>query len=175
MSFFPSRAGHLYIRTGKRIRNHENSLHACSFFSNPFLEFCLFFHHLVPHICPSIRHIENYRALLWNQGYSEKGDLPEHFASTFLLLCHFHMNLKYKTLPLAVFYRQSLSCEVIDESQGDRDLNSSNSNYFPLCPPLSISKALLFFEVSTSIFCVLIWQSQSFHTICFRIFASPVI
>ena len=41
-------------------------------------------------------------------------------------------------LLLAVFCRQSLSCEVIDESQGD--LNSSNRNYFPFCPrwPISI-------------------------------------
>ena len=36
-------------------------------------------------------------------------------------------------LLLAVFYLQSLSCEVIDKSQSD--LNSSNSKYFPLCLP----------------------------------------
>ena len=93
---------------------------------------------------------------------SEKGDFPEHFARTFSLVMPFShesehtklMTLLIINLPLAVFYWQSLSCKVIDKSQGD--LNSSNSNYFPLCPPLSISIALLFFQVSTSIFCVLI-------------------
>ena len=39
-------------------------------------------------------------------------------------------------LPLVVFYRQSISSEVVDKSKDD--LNSSNSNYFPLCPPRSI-------------------------------------
>ena len=48
-----------------------------------------FFHHLVPHVCPSIWHIENSRASLWNQRNSEKGDLPEHFASTFSLVIPF--------------------------------------------------------------------------------------
>ena len=56
--------------------------------------------------------------------------------------------------------------EVIDKSQGD--LSSSNGNYFPLRPLQPITVARLFFEVSTSIFC------QSFHTLCFRIFAAPV-
>ena len=54
------------------------------------------------------------------------------------------------------------------------DLSSSNSNCFPLCIPWSISNAQSFFQVSTLIFCVLIWQHQTFHTICFRIFTSPV-
>ena len=71
-------------------------------------------------------------------------------------------------LILAVFFRQSRSCEVIDKSHGD--LNSSNSNYFPLCPPWWISIARLFLdsEVSTSIFCVLIWPRLSFHTVFFK-------
>ena len=45
------------------------------------------------------------------------------------------------SLLLAVFYLQSPSCEVIYKSQGD--LNSSNSNFFTMCPPWSISIALL--------------------------------
>ena len=102
-----------------------------------------FFHHFVPHICISIWHFENYRALFWNQGYSEKGDLPEHFASTISLVMPFSQN----SWP----YRSSTYREVINESQGD--LNSSKSNYFPLCPPWSISNTRLFFEVSSSIFC----------------------
>ena len=50
------------------------------------------------------------------------------------------------------------------------DINSSNSKYSPLCPPWSISVALLLFEASTSIFCVLIRLLHSLHTVCFRIF-----
>ena len=76
-------------------------------------------------------------------------------------------------LSFAVFHLQSLSCEVIDKSQGDID--SPNSKYFPLCPPWSISVALLLFEASTSIFCVLIRPLHSLHTLCFRIFAAPVV
>ena len=40
---FPSRAGHLFIQTGRRVRNHENSLDAAGrlILSNPLLEFCL--------------------------------------------------------------------------------------------------------------------------------------
>ena len=55
---------------------------------------------------------------------------------------------------------------MIDKSQGD--LNSSDSKYFPLCPPWSISVALLFFEVSTSIFCVPIRQRQYFIPFVFE-------
>ena len=51
-----------------------------------------FFHHIVPQFFPSIWHFENSSSLLWNPRYSDKGDLPEHFA-LFLLFCHFHMNL----------------------------------------------------------------------------------
>ena len=99
----------------------------------------------------------------------------------FLLLCHLYESEHTKlmtslmiNLSFAVFYRQSLSCEVIDKSEGD--LNS-NSKYFPFCPPWSISVALLLFEASTSIFCVLIRQLHSLHchTICFRFFAVPVV
>ena len=119
------------------------------------------------HVSPSICHIENSRASLWNPRYSEKGDLSGHFARTFSLVMQFlheydsiseNINswplivnlplavwLLIINLPLAVFYWQSLPCKVIDKSKGD--LNSSNSNYFPLRPPWSISIALLFFEV----------------------------
>ena len=75
------------------------------------------------------------------------------------------------SLLLAVFYQQSLSCEVINNSQGD--LNSSNKNYFPLCLPWQTSTAQLLFEDSTSIFSMQIWSHQSFHTVCFPILAVP--
>ena len=55
------------------------------------------------------------------------------------------------------------------------DLNSSNSKYFPLCPSWSISVAQLLFKASSLIFCVLIRQCQSLHTVCFWIFTVPVI
>ena len=76
-------------------------------------------------------------------------------------------------LLLAVSCWQSLSCEVVDNSRSD--LNSSNSNHFPLYLPWPISIARLFFEGSTSIFCVQIWPRQSFYTDCFRIFAALVV
>ena len=60
---------------------------------------------------------------------------------------------------------------MIDKSQGD--LNSSNSKYFPLCPPWSISVALLLFEVSTSIFCVQIRPLHSLHTVVFEFLLFP--
>ena len=74
-------------------------------------------------------------------------------------------------LSFAVFHRQSLSCKVIDKSQGD--INSPNSKYFPLCPPWSISVALLLFEVSTSIFCVQIRPLHSLHTVVFEFLLFP--
>ena len=125
-----------------------------------------FFHHLVPHVCPSIWHIENSRASLWNQR-KRKVICLSISQALFLLLYHFHMNMNiYEThdltdyqLTVGSFLPESLSCEVINESQGD--LNSSNSNYFRICSPLSISIARFIFEVSISIFCVLIWPRQS--------------
>ena len=88
----------------------------------------------------------------------------------------FFRNPSIISLPEVVFYWQfarlavaiTFMCEVIDKSKGD--LHSSNSNHFLLRPPWSISIARLFFEVSTSIFCVFIWPRQSFHTVCFLIF-----
>ena len=74
-------------------------------------------------------------------------------------------------LSFAVFHRQSLSCEVIDKSQGDID--SPNSKYSPFCPRWSISVALLLFEVSTSIFCVQIRPLHSLHTVVFEFLLFP--
>ena len=137
-----------------------------------------FVHHLVPHVCPSIWQIKTSRASLWNPRYSEKGNLHEHFARTSSLVMQFSHTSEHTKLmtsliinfPLAAFYWQSRSCEVIDKSKGD--FNSFNCNYFPLCsPPI----ARLFFEVYTSIFCVLIWQRQSHHTVWFRIFVAPLV
>ena len=54
-----------------------------------------FFHHIVAQVCPSIWHFENSSPWLWSPRNSEKGNLPDpfKFVRTFLLLCHFHMNL----------------------------------------------------------------------------------
>ena len=92
------------------------------------------------------------------------------FASNFSLVMPFSHESERKTEPMKLIFTdyQLTICsfipaitlyEVINKSQGD--LNSSNSNYFPLCLPLSISIALLL-----SIFCVLVWPRQSLHTFC---------
>ena len=142
-------------RGGQRIWKNENSLHAAG--THILLDSALgilpldpsfFFHHLVPHVGQHIWHIENsiavdyfscYAIFTWIWTYKNSWS---HWLSTVI------------NLPLVVFNWESLSCEVIYKSQGD--LNSSNSKYFPLRPPWSISVARLFFEVSISIFCVLI-------------------
>ena len=74
---------------------------------------------------------------------------------------------------LTVFHQQSLSCEVMDKSLGN--INSPNSKYSPLCPPWLISVVLLLLEVSILIFCVLIRQLHSLHTLYFQIFSAPVV
>ena len=69
--------------------------------------------------------------------------MPEYFASTFSLVMPISHESELTKLMtslvinflLAVFYGQSLSCEVIYKSQGD--LNSSNSKYFPSSQGLS--------------------------------------
>ena len=157
---------------------------------NPFLEFCFSnpaFPSLPTYYCTSLskyltlwkfQSIALEPKILWKRWFA--WSFPK-FVCTFSFVMPFSyesehtklMTLLIINLSLEVFYRQSLSCEVINKSQGD--LNSSNSKYFPLCPPWSISVALLLFEASTSIFCVLIRPLHSLHTVCFRIFAVPVV
>ena len=109
-----------------------------------------FFHHIVAQVRASIWHFENSSPLLWNPRYSEKGDLPEHFASTFLLLCHFHHDLT--DYLLAVFYRQSPSCEMIDKSQGD--LKFFQQQFFHSVPSL------------VDFNCAIIFRSFHFDFLC---------
>ena len=144
--------------------------------------------------CLSIRHIEIPEhcignpslspEILWKRwfAWAFRRDFFSCIAIIFTWIWTHSMSLMTSlifNLPLAVFYRQSLSCEVIDKSKGD--LNSSNRNYFPLTVPWAavISRSILiewlFFEVSTTIFCMLIWPRQSLHTVFFRIFVAPVI
>ena len=142
-----------------------STLQACSFFSDHFLAHPSLGHfaswtppsddHLVPRVCQCIWYFENSSASLWNPRYSEKADLLD--SGTFCTL-------------LAVSCLQLLQHKVIDKSQGD--LESSNSNYCPLCPPWPILIARLVFEISISIFCVQIWSRQLFRTDCFWIFAA---
>ena len=100
----------------------------------------------------------------------------------FLLFCHFHMNLNIQNS-----WSNSVSTYHWQFSTGNhfhvkwltnpslRVTSILPTATVSLCaPPWSISNARLFFEVSTSIFCALIWPRQSFHTICFRICTSPV-
>ena len=62
---------------------------------------------------------------------------------------------------------------MINKSQGD--LSYSNSKYFPLCRGCALAGrfqlSYYFFEVSTSIFCVLIRLQQLLHFICFQDFS----
>ena len=115
--------------------------------STPFLEFCLstpvsssiILFQMFVQAFDTLKIPENrYRESFWNLRYSEKGDLPEHFTRAFSLvipMSHESEHTKLMTslitnLLLAVFYLQSLSCEVIDKSQ--RDLNLSTASIF-LC------------------------------------------
>ena len=71
----------------------HSTLQACSFSSNPFLEFCPQPPLFLPWSCSTrlSKHLthENSTASLWKRRYSEKGDLLEHFASTFSLVMPF--------------------------------------------------------------------------------------
>ena len=127
----------------KRAVESETRKISCTVFSNPFLEFCflapsflssscstsssswppLTFHHLVLQVCRSIWLFENSRALLWYPRYCKKGDLPEHFASTFFS-CYaiFSWIWTYKlmtsliiNLLLAVLYLQLLPSDSDDD------------------------------------------------------------
>ena len=91
-----------WSRSGSPIRKPKNSHHDAgmltlfeSFFGILLLDSNFFFHHIVAQVCPSIWHFENSSPWLWSPRNSEKGNLPDpfKFVRTFLLLCHFHMNL----------------------------------------------------------------------------------
>ena len=108
-------------------------------------------------------------ASLWNQRYSEKGDLfkPCNLAQAlFLLLCHFYLNLntqKFLTswstnsdhqLQVTVdsFLPAKLPCERIDRSQSAS--NSSSSDFFSYVPsPAGFNRQLIFVS-SSLIFCL---------------------
>ena len=77
-------------------------MQTCLLFSNPFFEFCF----LTPAFFPTILlHkfvqvfdtlkilVSNSSQLLWNQRYSEKGNLPDPFKHTFSFDMPFYMNL----------------------------------------------------------------------------------
>ena len=95
------------------IHKIPSTLQTCSFFSNPFLKFC-FLSVLDP----------AFSAIFFVMPFSHESEHAKLITSLII------------NLLLAVFYRKSPSYEVIDKSQGD--LDSSNSNFFPLCPPRSI-------------------------------------
>ena len=142
-----------------------STLQACSFFSNPFLDFCLstptfssiiLFHMIVVQTFDTLKvpvhrfetrdTLKKVICLGISQGLVSLIMQFSHESEHTYLMTSLIINLQ-----LAVFYRQSLSCKVIDKSpRAKSDLNSSNSNYFPLCPPRSISIARLFFEISSN-------------------------
>ena len=81
------------------IQSHEipATPQARTFFLTPFFEICFLTTVSVRSSCStySSMHLtfKNSSASLWNPRNSGKGDWPEPFASAFLLLCDFHMNL----------------------------------------------------------------------------------
>ena len=89
----------------------------------------------VPHVCPCIWHFENSSELLWSLE-------PDIFSkrrisqALFLLLYKLYMDLIKETQDLTdhqlTVCFQTLPWEGISTSQGGPD--SSNTNYFPLCP-----------------------------------------
>ena len=149
---------------GSGIWNPRNSLHDAgmlilfeSFLGILLLDPRFSFHHIVAQVRPSIWHFESSSPLLWNLRYSEKGNLPDPFVSTFSFVMPFSYESEHKkfmtsliiNLSLAVFYRQSLSCKVIDKSQGD--LNSSN---FPSVPSLvDFSCAIIAWSLHLNFLC----------------------
>ena len=98
-----------------------------SFLEILLLEPHFFFHYIVAQFRASILHFENCSSLLWNPTYSEKGNLPDPFVRTCSFVMPFSQRSEHTklitypyliiNLPLAVFYLQSLSCEVNDKSQ----------------------------------------------------------
>ena len=143
----------------------SSTLEACSFFRilswNSASQPPRFLPSSCSTFCPSIWRIENSRTSLWNPRYSEKGDLPERFFSCYAT----NLNVQNSwSNSVSTYYWQFSTGNHFMWSNW-QILNSSNSDCFPLCPPWSISNARSFFEDSTSIFCVLIWPRQSFHTI----------
>ena len=171
------------------------------FFSNPFLEFCLSapaFSSIILFnmFCSHIWHIENSSASFqaWNPRYSKKGDLPQHLASTFSLVMQFSHESENTKFQVMISLIINLPCLAVgsflpaitfmwSEWQipgwlwWPQFFQQQLFSSVPVCPPWQILITLFswFFKISISFFCVLIWPHQSFHTVCFWIFAAPVI
>ena len=101
----------------------------------------------------------------------------------FLLYCNnFHMNLNTLnvTNDLTDFQLTVGSfLPAIIVMWSDRQIQGwpqfFQQKLFPSVISRSILIEWLFFEVSTTIFCMLIWPRKSLHTVFFRIFVAPVI
>ena len=127
---------------------------ACPFFSNPFLEFFLLtpsfssniLFHIFVHAFDTLK-IPEHRFATRNT--LKKVICLSILQEPFLLLYDFHtklMTLLFINFPLAVFYRQSLFCAVINKSQVN--LHSSNSNFShefscanPATPPVLVCES----------------------------------
>ena len=144
-----SRVGPASFKYGRAVGSETtktpSTLQACSFLSNPFLEFCL--------STPAFFFIILFHMFL--QAF-DKLQTPW---STYRLQCSFftgnHFHIKWSTNPrvtsilsTATIFHCALHCRL------------RLRDYFSKC---------------TSIFCVLIRPRQSLHTVCFRIFAAPVV
>ena len=100
---------------------------------------------------PSIWHFESSSQLLWNPRNPEKDNLPDPSVCTFSFVMPFSyeseltklMTSLIINLSLAVFYRHHFHVKWSTNPRAASILPSSNSKYFSLCPPWSISVALL--------------------------------
>ena len=131
----------------RKIRNSRSptTMQACSFFSNPFSEFSFltpaFFSTILLHKFVQVLDTLKIPVRCFGTRDTLKKVICLILSYTlFLLLCHLYESEHTKLMTsliinfsFAVFHRQSLSCEVIDKSQGD--INSPNSKYSPFCPP----------------------------------------
>ena len=147
---------------------------------NPFLEFCL--------STPAFSSIILFHMFI--QAFNTL-EIPEHCFGTldtlkkviclsissalFLLCCKFHMNMNIQNSWLLWLstYCWQFSTGNHSDFHAKWSANPRVTSILPtasisLC---SISVAPLFFEVSISIFCMLIKPCQSLHTFCFWIIA----
>ena len=140
-------------------------------FPSPFLEFCLstpafssiILFHVFVHAFDTLK-IPEHRFGTQHKKVIYLSVLQGLFSCSVMQFSHESEHLKLMTsliinLPLAVFYRQSFSCEVIDKSQGD--FNSSNSRYFP-----QFFQQQVFPESLVDFNCAIIFRNSHLDFLC---------
>ena len=94
-------------------------LQACSFLSNPFLEFCFSTPLFLPSYCStsSSRHLtlRKLQCVALEPRYFGKGDLAEHFASTFsfvMPISHESEQRSFRSVPSSAGFIRLILCEA---------------------------------------------------------------